>query len=260
MSFRAKEHLPGVWHIAGEMGVCCTLLVGENQALLVDAAYGLSNLNDFAATLTDKPVQLLLTHGHHDHALGAMHFPSAWLFPEDLEVYNTYTGTQQRMRVADSAEANGIQFDRDRFMNTSMPETTLPPESVDLGGLTARIILCPAHTPGSAVVYVPERELLLTGDDWNPVTWCFFPEALPVQVYRENVRKLAQLPFRDILCSHREELWERETLVSFLDGLTDECLRAAEPTGEGADKGINTYTAHPTDGQILVFDRDKASL
>ncbi len=259
MSFRAKEHLPGVWQIAGDMGVCSTLLAGEKRALLVDAAYGLSNLNDFVRTLTDRPVQLLLTHGHHDHALGAMHFPSAWLFPEDQAVYETYTGIRQRMRVAESAEANGIPFDRDRFLNTPMPETVSPPETVDLGGLTARIILCPAHTPGSAVVYVPERELLLTGDDWNPVSWCFFPEAMPVQIYRENVRALTALPFRHVLCSHREVLWERQTLVSYLDGLTDECLRAAEPSGEGANMGINTYTAHPADGQILIFDHDKAS-
>ena len=260
MIYRAKEHLPGVWQIAGEMGVCCTLLVGDGRALLVDAGYGLEDIHAYVRTLTDKPLQLLLTHGHHDHALGAMHFSSAWLFPEDEGVYRTYTGERQRRRVADSAKANGIAVDRERFLTTPMAVTAPPPPSADLGGMTARILLCPGHTPGSAVVYVPERELLITGDDWNPVTWCFFPEALPVREYRENVKKLLALPFRRVLCSHREGLWEREKLVSFLDGLTDECLRAAEPSGAGADKGINTCTAHPAEGQILVFDRDRALL
>lgn len=258
MSFNEKEHLPGVWQITCHMGVCCTLLVGKERALLVDAGYGLEDLSAYVSTLTDKPVQLLLTHGHHDHALGAMHFSSAWLFPEDAAVYRTYVGKQQRKRVADNAKANGIQFDVDRFMDSRLPETTIPPESVDLGGLTAKIILCPGHTPGSAVVYVPERELLLTGDDWNPVTWCFFPDSLPVSEYRENVRTLKSLPFQYVLCSHRKELWQRKTLVSFLDGLTDECLKAAMPSEEGKERGINTYTAHPTEGQILVFDRDRA--
>ena len=260
MIYRAKEHLPGVWQIAGEMGVCCTLLVGDGRALLVDAGYGLEDIHAYVRTLTDKPLQLLLTHGHHDHALGAMHFSSAWLFPEDEGVYRTYTGERQRRRVADSAEANGIAVDRERFLAAPMAVTAPPPQSADLGGMTARILLCPGHTPGSAVVYVPERELLITGDDWNPVTWCFFPEALPVREYRENVKKLLALPFRRVLCSHREGLWEREKMVCFLDGLTDECLRAAEPSGEGADKGINTCTARPAEGQILVFDRDRAQL
>ena len=41
----------------------------------------------------------------------------------------------------------------------------MKPGVIDLGGLTAQIIEAPGHTPGSAVVYVPERKLLLSGDD-----------------------------------------------------------------------------------------------
>ena len=260
MIYRAKELLRGVWQITGEMGVCCTLLAGEERALLVDAGYGLGDIHAYVRTLTDKPVQLLLTHGHHDHALGAMHFSSAWLFPEDEDVYRTYTGEPQRRRVADSAQAAGIGVDRERFLTAAMAVTAPPPPSADLGGMTARILLCPGHTPGSAVVHVPERGLLITGDDWNPVTWCFFPEALPVREYRENVRKLADLPFRHVMCSHRENLWPRKALTEFLDGLTDECLNGAEPSDEGKEKGIETYTAHPAKDQILVFDHAKGRI
>ena len=257
MKYQATEHLPGVWHIADVMGVCFTLLVGRERALLVDAGYGLEDTAAFVHTLTDKPMDILLTHGHHDHALGAMHFPSVWLFPEDDGVYRTYSQIAQRRRVADSAEANGIAVDRERFLTAPMAATAPPPQSLDLGGMTAQIILCPGHTPGSAVVYIPERGRLITGDDWNPVTLCFFPEAMPVREYRENVRKLAALPFRHVLCSHRENLWPRETFTGFLDGLTDECLYAAVPAEEGKEKGIDTYTAHPAEGQILIYDRAK---
>ena len=157
MKYQATEHLPGVWHIADVMGVCFTLLVGRERALLVDAGYGLEDTAAFVHTLTDKPMDILLTHGHHDHALGAMHFPSVWLFPEDDGVYRTYSQTAQRRRVADSAEANGIAVDRERFLTAPMAATAPPPQSLDLGGMTAQIILCPGHTPGSAVVYIPER-------------------------------------------------------------------------------------------------------
>lgn len=258
MSFHATEHLPGVWQIAGPMGVCSTLIAGGERALLVDAGYGLEDLAAFVRTLTDRPVQLLLTHGHHDHALGAMDFDAAWLFPEDEDVYRTYTGRAQRLRVADSAEQAGRVFDRERFLSAPMPPTSAPPACADLGGLTAMIILCPAHTPGSAVVYVPERELLLTGDDWNPVTWCFFPECLPVRTWRANVRALLTLPFTRVLCSHREELWSREDLEAFLNAMTDEALRRAQPTDEGKGMGIRTCKVVVKDGErFLIFDRDK---
>ena len=255
-----REILPGVWHLADDMGVCMTLLAGTERALLVDAGYGLHDPKPRLRALTDRPMDVLLTHGHHDHALGAMHFGRAWLFPEDGPVYATYTRDPWRSRVADNAERNGVAFDRGTFLSAAMPEAETPPEQVDLGGITARILCCPGHTPGSAVVWVSERELLLTGDDWNPVTWLFFREALPVRRYRENVRRLAELPFRHVLCSHREDLWPREAFTGFLDGLTDACIDAAVPTGEGAEQGIDTAAAHPAKEQTLIFDRAKARL
>ena len=258
MIYRAKEHLPGVWQIAGEMGVCCTLLVGDGRALLVDAGYGLEDIHAYVRTLTDKPVQLLLTHGHHDHALGAMHFSSAWLFPEDEGVYRTYTGERQRRRVADSAEANGIAVDRECFLTAPMAVTAPPPQSADLGGMTARILLCPGHTPGSAVVYVPERRLLLTGDNWNPCTWLFFPEALPLEEYRRNMHRLLFLPFEQILCPHRMEIYPRAWLARFLAGMTKEAVGRARPTQNGAHLGILTEEIVLPDGQNMVFDALKA--
>ena len=38
-------------------------------------------------------------------------------------------------------------------------------ETLDLGGVTARVIHCPGHTPGSVAVYLPRQELLLSGDE-----------------------------------------------------------------------------------------------
>ncbi len=257
MALPMNEVLPGVYHLTDEMGVCMTLLAGEQQALLVDTGYGFGDPLKRIRAVTDKPLHVLLTHGHHDHALGAMHFDRVWLFDEDRPVYDTYTRDPWRSRAADQAKDKGIPFDRDAWLSAPMPEPEQPPGCLDLGGMTARIILCPGHTPGSAVVWVPERELLLTGDDWNPVTWLFFREALPVREYRQNVRRLAGLPFRHVLCSHREGLWPRETFTAFLDGLTDACLAAAEPSGEGAEQGIATATAHPAHEQALVFDRAK---
>ena len=127
----------------------------------------------------------------------------------------------------------------------------------DLGGLTARIIPCPGHTPGSAVVCVPERELLITGDDWNPCTWLFFPEALCAQDYRRNMRQLLKLPFGHVLCSHQFALFNRVQLDRFMEYLTDERLKAAQPVDEGARVGVRASMAQLPMEQIFVFDRDK---
>ncbi len=258
MAFVDHSLLPGVTHIEeAPMGVCMTLLEGDREALLVDTGYGLEDTAAHAASLTEKPLRVLLTHGHHDHAMGAVHFPRVWLFPEDAPVYETYTNAHWREHVLEGVRAKGLAVDEAAYLSAPAAPWEAPPASVDLGGLTAEIIRCPGHTPGSAVVWVPERKLLITGDDWNPVTWLFFPEALPVRAWRENVRHLLDLPFERIVCSHRGELWPRETFEAFLDALTDEALQAAEPTGEGAAMGIDTAAVRPTPEQALIFDRAK---
>ena len=169
-----------------------------------------------------------------------------------------YTGAAQRARVLAQAAEKGIAAPAG-YLGAPIAEPLPPAEGgSDLGGMTAQVIHCPGHTPGSAAVYVPERSLLLTGDDWNPCTWLFFPEALPAKAYRKNVRELLGLPFAHVLCSHREALYPRDALEAFLSGLTDEALRAAGRVEMGFPQA--TCEAQPAPGQQFVFDREKAAL
>ena len=258
MGFRCREVLPDVLHIEDALGVCMTLLRGSREALLVDAGYGLENAAAFAASLTDRPVRLVLTHGHYDHCLGAAGFPEAFVFGEDAALVREHCGEFWRRRALESAAQRGIRTDAEAFLSAPEPVwRALAEGPIDLGGLTARAIRCPGHTPGSAVFLVPERELLLTGDDWNPCTWLFFPEALSVREYRDNMLKLLELPFRHVLCPHRWELYERSALETFILGLTDGVLRAARPVDTGAWLGIRTAETEPAPGQCLVFDPER---
>ena len=258
MAFAARELLPGVFHIEDALGVCFTLLVGGKSALLVDAGYGLEDVRAFVRTLTALPLTLWLTHGHHDHALGARWFERVRLHPDDAEVYRTYTGRPWREHVLASARAAGIAVDEAAYLATPMPRgEAVSGETLDLGGLTAEIRSCPGHTPGSVVVRVPERDLLLTGDDWNPTTWLFFPEALPVRRYRENLRGLLALPFERVVCPHRTGVCPRATLEAFAAGLTDEALGAAPVVDAGRRMGVDTRELAPSEGQTLVFDAGK---
>lgn len=260
MGFQAQKVLPGVYHIQDSLGVCMTLLVGDTQALLVDTGYGVEDVASFIRTITDKPLTVILTHGHHDHALGAMWFDHTTMFEEDREDFLTYTGERQRQRIWEQARNKGLPVRADyRSVSIPMP-LPLCEQTMDLGGMRVQIIHCPGHTPGSAVAYVPERQLLLTGDDWNPCTWLFFPKALPVKEYRANVRQLSVLPYEHVLCSHQPVLFSREKMDSFLAGLTDGTLQAASRVYMEAYADIETCQASLPEDQILVFDWKKANL
>ncbi|MBO4367639.1 MAG: MBL fold metallo-hydrolase [Clostridia bacterium] len=258
MAFRVAEYLPGVYHIEDALGVCMTLLTGSKQALLVDTGYGFENVRALVRDLTDRPLTVLLTHGHHDHALGARWFDDVYLHPLDLPVYEQYTGEEQRRKVIENAHGKGIGIQEDEYMRAKVPKPRdLIPGDVDLGDMKARVLHLPGHTPGSCTVFVPERSLMLTGDNWNPCTWLFFKEALPVGKYRRSLHAMLEYPFRHVLCPHSFRLMEQDMIRDFAEALTDEVLESAMPVDTGAAQGVRTAQVRLPHGQILVFDVDK---
>ena len=84
MAFTVHAVMPGVWHIVDCMGVCMTLLEGENAAMLVDTGYGIEDVADFMRHMTDLPLTVFLTHNHHDHAMGARCFPETYMLEGGL--------------------------------------------------------------------------------------------------------------------------------------------------------------------------------
>ena len=85
--YKVNQIFPGIRHITETMGVGFTLIEGSERAVLFDTGYGMEDVNAFIATLTEKPVTVLLSHGHHDHMLGARWFPKTCLCAEDMEEF-----------------------------------------------------------------------------------------------------------------------------------------------------------------------------
>ncbi len=258
MGFELNRVRPGVTHIRDAMGVCMTLIEGEKAALLVDTGYGTEDVGAFVRTLTDKPVTVLLTHHHHDHSLGSRWFDKTVMFPVDLPDWWTFNGEEKRRDVLAQAIARALPVTEEDFLaGVCKPPYALVEGTLDLGGLSVEVILCPGHTPGSCVVHVPALRLLLTGDDWNPCTWLFFDAARPVEELRRNLRRLQRLDFTDVLCSHQLDLQPRSRFDAFVDHLTDEVLEAAKPVSIGGWERIDTRQADLPEDQILVFDWNK---
>ena len=265
--FTSQEVFPGIFHITDAMGVSFTLLAGSERALLIDTGYGLEDAAAYVRTLTSRPVDVLLTHGHHDHALGARWFPSVQMSAEDLPVFRLRTADAQRARVLEQAAAKGLRAPED-FMAAPIPDPEpvawdrtlagFPCRLYNPGGLEVLAVQVPGHTPGSVMAFVPKYGLLLTGDDWNPCTWVFFPEALGAKTYRDNMRALLALPFESVLCPHSAAIHARAELEAFLDGLSDGALAAAPASDTGAPYGVGTREVRLPREMVFVFDGAKA--
>ncbi len=268
--FRANPVFPGIIHITDAMGVSFTLIEGRDCAVLYDTGYGMEDVRAYVKTLTEKPVTVLLSHGHHDHMLGARWFEKTYLCAEDMEEFIERTGTLQRTKVRQQAEDRGVPVPADFMdMPIAMPEAIRFPEKTecfesrteDLGGLEIRVIRVPGHTPGSIVIFIPEYSLLLTGDDWNPCTWMWFPTSMRADGWRNNMLELVRLLEQDeryeiahVLCSHQPMLREGKEMKDFLAYMTDERLANAPAVDMNAP--IDTHQVQQ-DGWTLLFDKQK---
>ena len=255
-----RELLPGVFCLTDRMNMNMTLLVGDRQALLVDTGYGFDDLPLAVRQVTDLPLTVINTHGHHDHASGNYLFDEVWIAAADVSVCEHYV-PGSRLRIWGQAESRGVPLDdwtRDAYAEKGCGTLRVLRDSrFDLGGLTACLIEAPGHTPGSLAVYVPERRLMLTGDDWNPTTWLFFPEASGAQTLRHSVEMLLERDFDQVLPSHDARLWPRAALETFCKALAPDNLRQHAEAAPPMAPGRRVMVIHPQPDCSFFFDADK---
>ena len=168
------------------------LVEGDDRAALLDTGSGFGSLRACAETLTDKPVIVLLTHGHTDHALGAAEFGEVYMNPLDETVYARHSEMAYRARSGAMWEHFGEL--RPEQVVPAMPFGEMRPlyegDSFDLGGETVECYACPGHTPGTLVFLLREERMLLLGDACNDQTFLFDAFTSPVSAYREALLRL----------------------------------------------------------------------
>lgn len=254
------EMMPDVWMLTDRMGMHMTLLVGAERALLVDTGYGFDDITAAIRDITPLPFDVLLTHGHHDHACGANQFDTVLLHKDEQDVFAFYAGSW-RQRVWNQAVAKGLDLSdwtEEKFVCAPCGSSSfIGEETVDLGGLTAQVLPCPGHTKGSLCVYVKERKLLLPGDDMNPTTWIFFPECEGLGTLIHSLQKVAALPFEKVLCPHYDKLLSRADFDAFLQGLSMENVRATSEKAFHLWEGKRVFACHPRADFTLCYDFDK---
>lgn len=174
-SFTSNLIMPGVWEItdgtaASPSFVDIYLVAGSNKALVIDAGASGSDLASYIRTLTDKPVELVLTHGHGDHIAATAQFKKVYMSSRDFNLIKPHTPFKD-------FKASGIK-------------DLQGGEVFDLGGCKLEILALPGHTPGSIVLLDRERQLLFAGDALGSGSlWMQLPESSSVEEFRDEIRK-----------------------------------------------------------------------
>ena len=221
--YTVTELEPGIWRIGNSM-VYMDLLVGTHHALLFDTGYGFGSLRDVVRGITDKPLYVVNSHGHVDHACGNEQFGGAYIHQLDMELAMEHNGRDMRMAELDTAEVP-MDFDLEAHLSLGTGELKPAGEgfTFDLGGMTMEVIHLPGHTAGSIGLWCPERKLLWVGDAMNCFVWLFLPEAQSLNTYIASLHKAAALPFTHMIQSHepcpvpKRKLWDYLDLAEHLD-------------------------------------------
>ncbi len=264
---KLTEHITRVW-MPGS--VFSYLVTGSERAAVIDTGFGAGPFRRFVEEQLDgMPYDLLLTHGHFDHAGGASEFEKVWMHPADLAVAAEHTRKELRKRSllralpqledGDLAEPKAGGYEPLGYGQV-----------FDLGGETLEIVCLGGHTPGSVGVLFREERILLAGDACCSATLLFGGDgSLSIREYRENLIRTWEkygADFDEVLYSHPHNYGGPEVIPQMI-GLLEEILAGKDDRipRESPFGGVS-YTAKATgrdgrraDGKIanLSYTGDK---
>lgn len=168
------------------------LVEGEHSAALLDTGSGIGSLAACVAQLTTKPVMVLLTHGHVDHAMGAGEFRDVYMNAEDEYIYRQHSDPDFRRE--------GLALCPPEYGVTPMDIIPAPDcrqfldmkdgDCFDLGGVHIEVFRCPGHTQGSMVMLIPEERAVLLGDACNYFTFMFDDYSTSITEYEQSLKAL----------------------------------------------------------------------
>lgn len=233
-SERVSQHLI---RIITPCGVCMYLAEGMRRAALLDTGFGFGDLKGFVQSLTEKPYDVLLSHGHLDHAGGAGQFETVYLNPKDWELEKWHSTRTRRILDVQNGPGGMPEGVTEADFLPSRTAPYLPLEEgddFDLGGVTVKPIAAPGHTAGSLIFLIPEDRIAIFGDACGEHTLLLFAESTSIADYREGLRHVGRFEdqYDTVLRNHGSFTSPKQILADNIE-LCGDILA-------GTDAGIST--------------------
>ncbi len=185
--------------------VYCYLLAGREKALLIDTAYGFTDIAGAVKELTPLPVIIVNTHGHFDHICGNRFFTETMLSDQDLDVYQMHSDSDELEKILLSAlgeteETKAVleQFRPMLKMITSLEHVRVSPLPscgyFELGERKVEIIKTPGHTKGSISLLDTKNGWLFSGDTCGDEGMLLnFAESTGVREFHQTIHRIMNL-------------------------------------------------------------------
>ncbi|MGT2666915.1 MBL fold metallo-hydrolase [Streptococcus rifensis] len=223
LEFRSEEVSKHVTRIYGFSTELMYLVEGEKKDILIDTGSGFGSLYLAVEDIRrkhkglGKPLEVLITHGHLDHAMGAQEFLNAgcpvYLNHEDRCVFEKHAKDSFRMEGISMLQVDGLGIfvaEEDYIKSPSFDDflDLKEGEKFDLGDVTIETFACTGHTKGCLTFLIQEHDgknYLLTGDACNTFTFLFDEYTTSVEEYEKHVKSLIKKVngrYDEVLLSH----------------------------------------------------------
>lgn len=218
------------------------IVEGDQKAMLIDTGTKCEKLNEVVQQITKKPLIVLITHIHGDHAGNMNQFEEVYFHAADTVLLKSYPPYNGKVHYV----TEGQKF--------------------DLGGKVLEISHMPAHTPGSIVVLDRKAGNCYSGDAFGSgQVWLQLRPYSPMKTYVESCKKMEKLMdegITKIYCGHypyvkkaydKQYITEMRTLAQ---ALVNGTAPKAEPHPQKVSIGSQNPLMVTQGGATIVFDKD----
>jgi glyoxylase-like metal-dependent hydrolase (beta-lactamase superfamily II) len=199
--FQSRPICTNTWLIQGD-GSNSYLVVGDKYGIVIDTGFATDNIQEYAQTLTDKPVQMAAnTHGHFDHTGGNGWFARAYMSAKAFEIAK---------RPYPSKQAYKYPLD---YVVTIVGDG----DTIDLGNRELEVFEIPAHAPSSVAFLDKKERILFTGDEVDERVMLYWMQDEPqptIEQHAKNMEKLLKHRKEfDFICAGHEKVMADASLV-----------------------------------------------
>lgn len=197
-----------IYYIRGENNsrfpyCACLYLKGRHRRVLIDAGMGVGNLAAARKTGIDL---LILTHCHIDHRLTRNEIADVpvWCHESEAIFLNDRERFFRAMGLRRSGlEPAGLRDFTEGMFDVEIDHKLVDGERIELGGITIEAIHTPGHTPGHLAFFIPEANLLFSGDvNLSPLGPFYGHDFADIDDFLASIEKLKRMDAAIVASGH----------------------------------------------------------
>jgi len=176
---KLEDHL---WIVETTDNTTMYIIEGKDKAMLIDTGTKCEKLNEVVGKITQKPLLVVITHMHGDHAGNMDQFADVYFHPADTVLLSRVKPYKGKIHFV----SDGQVF--------------------DLGGKKIEVSHMPAHTPGSIVLLDRQTGNCFSGDAFGSgQVWLQLRPYSPMKTYINSLKKMETLMdngIHKVYCGH----------------------------------------------------------